>query len=121
MRSFHETYVEGPVVQEDAADWLQEHLGGNFQKAWSNPMLTPYDKSADLWWSQQQDAAIKVKALSRWNNYYVEGTRQVGSAIWYEQVEESPLLVTTFPNIRGRCNETSTTTGFTWTKLRTTA
>ena len=79
MRSFHETYVEGPEVQHDAADWLQEHLVGNFQKAWSNPMLTPFDKTSDLWWSQQQDAAIKVKALSRWNNFYVAGTRQVRS------------------------------------------
>jgi hypothetical protein len=25
----------------------------------------------------EQDAAIKVKALSRWNNYYVEGIRQM--------------------------------------------
>ena len=39
------------------------------EKAWSNPMGQPFDKSSDLWWSQQQDAAIKVKALSRWNNY----------------------------------------------------
>ena len=39
------------------------------EKAWSNPMGQPFDKSQDLWWSQQQDAAIKVKALSRWNNY----------------------------------------------------
>jgi hypothetical protein len=56
MRSFHETYVEGPDPQHDASDWLQEHLGGNFQKAWSNPMKTPFDKPADLWWSQEQDA-----------------------------------------------------------------
>ena len=110
MRAFHETYVPGPPVQSDAADWLQEHLGGNFQKAWSNPvhaplfcpgrffahifapivlnfclfllafspllvtfcsricshvahisqMQTPFDKTSDLWWSQEQDAAIKV-------------------------------------------------------------
>ena len=66
MRSFRETYVDGPDPNHDASDWLQEHLGGGFQKAWSNPMQTPFDQSVDLWWSQQQDAAIKVKALSRW-------------------------------------------------------
>ena len=88
MRSFKETYVSCGVPQGGGSmtcadpnpvgsDWLQEHLVGDFVAAWSNPMAQPFDTPADLWWSSEQDAAVKVKALSRWNNYYVAGTRQM--------------------------------------------
>jgi hypothetical protein len=104
-----ETYVPGPEVQSDAADWLQEHLGGNFEKAWSNPMLTPYDKPSDLWWSQEQDAAIKVKALSRWNNYcewhplkhlqgllYCSSMISISNQLWFSAESELSSLSAKF-------------------------
>ena len=79
MRSLDETYVSGPDPQSDGtgSPWLQEHLGGNYQVAWSNNMEQPIDQGSDMWWSQQEDHAIKVNALSRWNNYYVQGNMQM--------------------------------------------
>ena len=43
------------------ADWLQEHVRDNFLPAWSTPLP-----------DGQLDAAIRVKALTRWNNFYVQ-------------------------------------------------
>lgn len=112
MRAFKETYVPGPDPQMDAADWLVEHLGGDFQKAWSNPMLTPYDQPADLWWSREQDAAIKVKALSRWNNYYVQGTMQMQrdfnfDGIYLDEIGEKTSTSNTLPFHESELSECS--------------
>jgi hypothetical protein len=30
-----------------------------------------------MWWSQQEDHAIRVNAMTRWNNYYVQGNLQM--------------------------------------------
>ena len=72
-------YVSGPSPQADGtgSPWLQEHLGGDYQVAWSNVMTQPIDQGTDLWWSQQEDHAIKVNAMTRWNNYYVQGNQQM--------------------------------------------
>ena len=90
MRSLNETYVtatgpDTPVGR--GADWLQEHLQTAYETAWSNPVVNRYPGapasvpaprlSAWVDHPREQDAAIKVKALSRWNNYYVEGIRQM--------------------------------------------
>lgn len=65
MRSLNETYVSGPDPQADGvgAPWLQEHLGGDYLVAWSNVMEQPIDQGADMWWSQQEDHAVKVLTL----------------------------------------------------------
>jgi hypothetical protein len=69
------------------ADWLQEHVQTEYEIAWSNPVLNQYPGSTEhsdaaaldavqkQWVNNpnEQDAAMKVTALSRWNNYYVEG------------------------------------------------
>ena len=94
MRAFAETYVtSNPAATNHAplvgsgADWLQEHVESDYLTAWSNPVVNVYPGSKSggstpglPTWSNhyfEQDAAIKVKALSRWNNYYVEGLRQM--------------------------------------------
>ena len=96
MRAFRETYVTGPASDTDVgrgADWLQEHLQTNYEVAWSNPVVNQYPGSTEsdatrlkFWVDHQneQDAAIKVKALSRWNNYYVEGIRQMIADFGYD-------------------------------------
>jgi hypothetical protein len=82
MRSLNETFVTNPNptqgVNGVGAPWLQEHLEGDYSVAWStNKMTQPIDQSSDLWWGPQDDHAIQVKALSRWNNYYVQGNQQL--------------------------------------------
>ena len=94
MRAFAETYVTSDPAATGhvplpgvGADWLQEHVESDFLVAWSNPVVNVYPgadpKIPHLGlptWSNhvfEQDAAIKVKAMSRWNNYYVEGLRQM--------------------------------------------
>ena len=94
MRAFAETYVTSDPAASGhvplpgvGADWLQEHVESDFLVAWSNPVVNVYPgadpKISHLGlptWSNhvfEQDAAIKVKAMSRWNNYYVEGLRQM--------------------------------------------
>ena len=81
FRAFDETYVrpEGAGSDADvtnAADWLKEHLRDRFVSAWSNPVENVYPGSSnaapvtvDGWVDHphEQDAAIKVKALTRWN------------------------------------------------------
>jgi hypothetical protein len=66
------------------ADWLQEHVQTEYEIAWSNPVVNQYPGSKEhsdaaaldavqkQWINNpnEQDAAIKVAALSRWNNYY---------------------------------------------------
>ena len=49
--------------------------------AWHGPnvMAQPIDQGADLWWSRQEDHAIMVKVMTRWNNYYVQGNLQMHS------------------------------------------
>ena len=82
------------------------------EKAWSNPMGQPFDKSQDLWWSQQQDAAIKVKALSRWNNYCELPTLPPFVLCFrLANLVASPLQM--LP-ARARCSATSTWTESTW-------
>jgi len=66
MLQFNETYVPG---EQGGADWLQEHISGSdftYSPAWSTPLA-----------NYQQDAAIRVRALSRWNNYYAAGLNQM--------------------------------------------
>ena len=79
FRSLEETYVSGPDphVDGEGSPWLQEHLQGDYEVAWSNTMAQPIDQGNDMWWSQQEDHAIKVKAMTRWNNYYVYGSLQM--------------------------------------------
>lgn len=49
---------------------VQEHVATNFLSAWSTPIPGVGDGFVT-------DAAIRVVALSRWNNYYVEGVQQM--------------------------------------------
>ena len=101
MRSLNETYVVSTAqgdthdtVLGNGADWIQEHLATSYEPAWSNPVVNQYPGSAETshlppltTWvdhANEQDAAIKVKALSRWNNYYVEGIRQMIDDFGYD-------------------------------------
>ena len=96
MNAFNETLVLQPGTVDPGAlppvghgaDWLQEHLVTGYTPAWSNPVQNTYPGSTETagiaagmekWvdHAHEQDAAVKVKALSRWNNYYVEGLRQM--------------------------------------------
>ena len=90
MRALNETYVLPPdpdAPVSGASDWLKEHLRSGFERAWSNPVQNVYPSGSGAAGPWQRafvdhppsefDAAIKVKALSRWNNYYVEGLRQM--------------------------------------------
>jgi len=70
MRAFNETYVTYGGTG-NGGDWLREHIDGDYSVAWATPM------AQSGFWSQQDDQAIKVNAMSRWNNYYVEGLRQI--------------------------------------------
>ena len=66
MLAFEETYVNGDG--QSGADWLKEHVGNDFLPAWSTPIpIGPF----------VLDAAMRVVALSRWNNFYVEGIQQM--------------------------------------------
>ena len=78
MRSLNETFVyTNTDPSDDGASYLQEHLQDKYEVAWAQfvkpssplPNYFPYDV--------EQDAAIKVLALSRWNNYYVKGLHQI--------------------------------------------
>ena len=73
MRALGEAWVEGGG--EQGADWLKEHVGGDFLYAWSTPI--PPDSSSNSSQMPVLDAAMRVVALSRWNNYYVEGIQQM--------------------------------------------
>jgi hypothetical protein len=100
MRSLNETYVVGTspaTVVGSGADWIQEHLSTSYEVAWSNPVVNQYPGQAGgnaplppltSWVDHphEQDAAIKVKALSRWNNYYVEGIRQMIDDFGYDGI-----------------------------------
>lgn len=68
LRAFGETFVPGG--DGPGADWLREHLGSDFLSAWSTPV-------AGLGDGFVLDAAIRVVALSRWNNFYVEAVQQM--------------------------------------------
>eukprot|EP00755_Sulcionema_specki_P008006 Sspe_Gene.39757::Locus_19166_Transcript_1_1_Confidence_1.000_Length_3163::g.39757::m.39757 len=75
LRSFNETYVYSSS-RGDGSDWLQEHLGKGYEVAWS-AFVRPAHLPGHFPGPIEQDAAIKVQAMSRWNNYYVEGLRQM--------------------------------------------
>lgn len=69
--SHSETLVPG---HGGGADWLQEHIRDGYLPAWSNPVHTTLDTAAvpnpdPLEGPYLQDAGMRVKALSRWNNY----------------------------------------------------
>jgi hypothetical protein len=68
MLALDETYVSGDG--QSGADWLKEHVGSDFLAAWSTPIPIPNE-------SFVMDAAMRVVALSRWNNFYVEGIQQM--------------------------------------------
>lgn len=79
MLSFNETLVPGGG---GGADWLQEHIRTGYLPAWSNPVYPGMNSAAvpnpdPLEGSRLQDAGMRVKALSRWNNYYIAGLRQI--------------------------------------------
>lgn len=70
LRALNETYVweDG---DPGGGDWLREHLRFGYSVAWANPM------ESVGFWTDKIDMAIRVKALSRWNNYYVKGLKQI--------------------------------------------
>jgi len=70
LQALNETFVwrDG---QGGGGDWLREHLRYGYSVAWATPVPS-YG-----FFTQQIDMAIRVKAMSRWNNYYVEGLRQI--------------------------------------------
>lgn len=79
MASLNETFVPG---KGGGADWLVEHLRGGYLPAWSATIAgtrgtaaVPNPDPAEG--ARLQDAAVRVKALSRWNNYYVRGIAQI--------------------------------------------
>lgn len=81
MLSFGGTLVPG---DGGGADWLQEHIRTGYLPAWSNPVSTtpivnpPHVPNPDPSEGDYlQDAGMRVVALSRWNNYYIAGLRQV--------------------------------------------
>lgn len=74
LRALGETYVGGSGAQ--GADWLKEHVGADFAAAWSTP-IPALDNSSSSAGGRVLDAAMRVVALSRWNNYYVEGIQQM--------------------------------------------
>ena len=65
------------------ADWLQEHIREGYLPAWSNPVpvsalnLSGVPNPDPAEGARLQDAGMRVKALTRWNNYYVAGLRQI--------------------------------------------
>jgi hypothetical protein len=69
MRAMGEAYVPGGGAPA-GADWLKEHVGSDFLAAWSTPIAGAGNGFVT-------DAAMRVGALSRWNNYYVEGIQQM--------------------------------------------
>ena len=79
MLSFGGTLVPGNGG--GGADWLQEHIRTGYLPAWSNPIsLYPGDGVPNPDPAEGpylQDAGMRVVALSRWNNYYIAGLRQV--------------------------------------------
>jgi hypothetical protein len=84
LATFNETFsTNGADLHlTGGADWLQEHLRSGYLPAWSN-MIRHELNTAEVpnpdpqEGSRLQDAAVRVKALSRWNNYYVAGIRQI--------------------------------------------
>jgi hypothetical protein len=79
MLSFGGHFVAGGG---GGADWLQEHIRTGYLPAWSNPVPAPVntptlpnpDPSEGPF---LQDVGMRVVAMSRWNNYYVAGLRQI--------------------------------------------
>ena len=70
MRAMGDGFVPGGGAGGPGADWLKEHVGSDFLSAWSTPI--PGAGNGFV-----VDAAMRVVALSRWNNYYVEGIQQM--------------------------------------------
>eukprot|EP00927_Polykrikos_kofoidii_P061196 TRINITY_DN56063_c0_g1_i1.p1 TRINITY_DN56063_c0_g1~~TRINITY_DN56063_c0_g1_i1.p1 ORF type:complete len:1048 (-),score=123.99 TRINITY_DN56063_c0_g1_i1:122-3043(-) len=70
MRALNETLVWREGLG-GGGHWLREHLHEGYSVAWATPM------QQSGFFSQQIDMAVRVKALTRWNNYYVEGLRQL--------------------------------------------
>jgi len=53
----------GNLSREDGYPWLREHLVGGFHKAWRTNTAV----------KDEIDAAVAMRYLSRWHNYYIEG------------------------------------------------
>jgi len=67
LRALNETFVwQGG--EGGGGDWLREHVRSGYKVAWATPQGMN---------NQKMDQAIAVYALSRWNNYYVEGLNQL--------------------------------------------
>lgn len=88
----------------------------DYVKAWSNPVQNVYPGSNAVpyavpqWLNddREQDAAIKVKALSRWNNYYVEGLRQLIVDTEYDGIYLDEIACVCIPGTPHdpRCSQT---------------
>lgn len=70
MRALNESFV-WRYGESGGGDWLREHLREGYSVAWATPL------PQEGFWSEQIDMGIRVKAMSRWNNYYVEGLGQI--------------------------------------------
>jgi hypothetical protein len=70
MRAMGDGYVPGGSAP--GSDWLREHVASDFLSAWSTPVPGAGGGNQFV-----MDAAMRVLALSRWNNYYVEGVQQM--------------------------------------------
>jgi len=72
LRSLGDEILPGPErcfqaganpTREDGHPWLREHLVDGFYKAWRTGTAVP----------NEIDAAVSMRYLSRWHNYYIEG------------------------------------------------
>ena len=70
MRAMGDAYVPGGNAP--GSDWLREHVATDFLSAWSTPVPGAGGGNDFV-----MDAAMRVVALSRWNNYYTEGVQQM--------------------------------------------
>jgi hypothetical protein len=106
MRAFQETYVKGPDPNPDASDWLQEHLGGDFEKAWSNPMQvkTPCSLSPGLIDADQYQFVDRLRST----NLSISGG--VRSKMQLSKSRRSVAGTTTMSKALARCSEILTTT-----------
>ena len=123
MVSLNETFVSGAG---GGADWLVEHLRDGYLAAWSSPISAPLDTSAvpdpdPAEGTRLQDAGIRVRALSRWNNYYVAGIEQMkrdfgADGVYLDEIAYDRVTMLRVRNVlgdAGRIDHHSNCGGFT--------